>query len=365
MRCVKCTRNLLYKERSQKRCPHCEQVLVFEPKTGDQITDRAFAEALDKLSDSGHLAWQPAQLHHALAKRHERKYLRGQTGTGLLIMAFILGIVFFIFKPWLLQPLWLQSYLAGSALILSVIVFALRSRPVMALEASQVKLWLQRWQKVHGPPAGLIEQARLPRPRQEQTDPSLLDYTVERAVICDKPETVDFLLANNLHIEQRCAILTLGGYPTERFEEIRQMLRRNPQLAVFVLHDASYNGCRLHQELIQNKDWFPGSRRVWDIGIFPRHAQHFKGLWTPAQSPPSTALLGYKPAELAWLQKYRLSLMALPPPLLLKQLRKVFNHYSQQLSSAYAAGAGTEYTIEIDDLLSVGEGSFDADSDFG
>ena len=59
----------------------------------------------------------------------------------------------------------------------------------------------------------------------------------------------------------------------------RTMLKHNPKLQVFVLHDASIPGCRLAQRLITDPEWFGGSGlRMIDLGLRPRHAGPFNGL---------------------------------------------------------------------------------------
>ena len=98
------------------------------------------------------------------------------------------------------------------------------------------------WQKWH-------QRARQPaRPHRAQVEAraandrrkaDLGDYSFDRAVICDRARTVDLLIANNFHFENNCAILSIGGYPKGPFELVRTMLKRNPKLQVFALHDAS------------------------------------------------------------------------------------------------------------------------------
>jgi hypothetical protein len=58
---------------------------------------------------------------------------------------------------------------------------------------------------------------------QKSREKDLDDYTVERVIICDHSQIVDFLLANNFHIEQKCAVLSIGGYPPQHFERIKDV----------------------------------------------------------------------------------------------------------------------------------------------
>lgn len=57
------------------------------------------------------------------------------------------------------------------------------------------------------------------------------------------------------------------------------MLKRNPRLQVFVLHDATVPGCRLAHRLVTDPEWFgEAGLRVIDLGLRPRHAKPFRGI---------------------------------------------------------------------------------------
>ena len=98
---------------------------------------------------------------------------------------------------------------------------------------------------VHGKPPGLIVSEAGARPRSRPLESDIGDYSFDRAVICDRARTVDLLLANNFHFENNCAVLSVDGYPQGPFETVRTMLKRNPRLQVFALHDATLAGCGL------------------------------------------------------------------------------------------------------------------------
>jgi hypothetical protein len=222
---------------------------------------------------------------------------------------------------------------------------------------------LQRWKKIYPdslrglmPPAA---ENRLPAPLPAE---QLHAYALERVVICDKPEMVDFLLANQFHLEQKCAVLCFNGYPHDSFEAIRALLQRSPRLMVYLIHNASLNGCRILPELRQPL-WFPGAQ-IFDIGLSPHQAQAFRGLWEPAtgHQPPIT---GFSPEDQDWLTHWKLDLMALPPGRLLNHLRNQINRHQQQVVDAYAsgdAGGGGEMAIFGDFSLDFDDGGGD---DFG
>lgn len=117
---------------------------------------------------------------------------------------------------------------------------------------------------------------RKPQPATKRSlEPDIADYSFDRAVICDRARTVDILLANNYHFENNCAVLSVEGYPAGPFETVLGMLKRNPKLQVFALHDATPVGCRLAHRLATEPEWFAGQTRVIDVGLHPFTPRRF------------------------------------------------------------------------------------------
>jgi hypothetical protein len=123
---------------------------------------------------------------------------------------------------------------------------------------------------VNGPIPGLLprrEEAAAAMPREVPAD--VAAFSFDRAVVTDRWETAQVLVANRFHFEHNCAVLSLDGYPDGIAETLREMLRRNPRLTVFALHDASPGGCLLPLTL-REPEWFPEpSVRIMDLGLRP------------------------------------------------------------------------------------------------
>jgi hypothetical protein len=133
--------------------------------------------------------------------------------------------------------------------------------------------FLQRWTEVHGKPKRLVEpEALQPGRRNGDAEPDLTAYSFDRAVITERADTAAMLIANRFHFENNCAILSIGKYPQSIANTVLEMLRRNPRLKVFVVHDASPEGCRIPLEL-RDPEWFADtSVQVVDLGLRPKHA---------------------------------------------------------------------------------------------
>jgi len=115
----------------------------------------------------------------------------------------------------------------------------------------------------------------LPPPRDlnasVMVSPDVSAYSFDRLVVCDSPEIALFLIANNFHFENNCAVLSITGYPQGIFDTTMEMLRRNPDLKVYALHDCSPKGVGLVHHLRTSPNWFPdNSAIIIDIGLLPR-----------------------------------------------------------------------------------------------
>jgi hypothetical protein len=171
------------------------------------------------------------------------------------------------------------------------------------------------------PEGAIVRKPQLERRRA--VEPDLADYSFDRAVICDRARTVDLLLANNFHFENNCAVLSIGGYPSRAFETVRAMLRRNPRLQVFALHDATGPGCAMPYRLAHEPDWFRGTTVV-DVGLRPGHAPPLVGLWIPAPGKVKPGI-AISPSEASWLSQHFLELAAIRPEQVLKRLYRAIN----------------------------------------
>ena len=278
MKCIHCSKDCKYKERADRKCPHCRHAFAFEPRAGDLMSDGAFQRAIDSVSSGGHVRWGVEHLYYEICRR----------------------------KRWPKLFIYIRRLFRAGPTLARVNTFRFN------------KDW-DRWVKTHGTPKGLIvRQPAQPQPRELELD--IGDYSFDRAVICDRARTVDVLLANNFHFENNCAVLSIEGYPPGPFDTVRTMLKRNPRLQVFALHDATPAGCRLAYQLAHDSNWFAGQAKVIDVGLRPEHAGPFEGLLIRSRQPHVKPGEGIRLAEAQWLSSYALELAAIRPEQVLKRL---------------------------------------------
>ncbi len=297
VRCIYCRGDTNYKSRQRngRRCDRCRRPFAFEPYgQSPKVTDQRFQNALRAVTGDGTLYFTRRQLWYEMNRRLDWPQQLPQ--------GFRKGY------------LWLVSCFGGL--------------PRPKLDYKRFIVHLQQWERAHGPIERLLPAKNEPVHRQPDTiEPDLTLYSFDRALIVDRTETAAMLVANNFHFENNCALLSVHGYPPDLTDTVMTMLRRNPQLQVFALHDASANGCRLPL-LLRSEPWFPDPAiRIHDLGLRPRHA-HTLGLLTLSGSSrerlDEVAQL-LTPEEVAWLQKgNRAELATLRPARLMRAIYQGF-----------------------------------------
>jgi hypothetical protein len=340
MKCIYCGRDSKHKDRPGRSCPGCSRKFAFEPQDKDPFTDFAFKSAIVAVSANGQIRWGVEHLYYELCRRLSKRgyswkafFVLFIIGTGALIffgLPAVVGLILF--------PIWLGAW--------ALLRRFGRSKTVRLSQTDFDRLW-SRWLAAHGSPEGLIvRRSDPPPPRAHETD--IGDYSFDRAVICDRARTVDLLIANNFHFENNCAILSIGGYPQGPFELVRSMLKRNPKLQVFALHDSSAAGCRLAYTVAHDPQWFKGQVAVTDVGLRPRHTAPFEGLFLPVAVVPSLKVeAGINADEITWLSQYILELAAIRPEQILKRLFKAINRREELVSrdtGGTSPGNGSVYS---------------------
>lgn len=142
------------------------------------------------------------------------------------------------------------------------------------INMAQTNTWLNQWQRANGEVTLMLtSQPSLLKsdPQINNQPPDITAYSFDRLIVCESDEIAQMLIANNFHFEHNCAILSISGYPQHLFETIMTMLRRNPELKVFALHNCSPAGMRIIHQLRTDPSWFVNSNvTIIDIGLSPR-----------------------------------------------------------------------------------------------
>jgi hypothetical protein len=315
MKCIKCLRDAKYKERANGVCPTCKSRFAFEPKDGDLFTDTAFAHALDRASSGGGVRFSIDHLYYEL----DRSKAKAKIPTFWFALYGTILVSVFCAKEGAALTSWLVAFVCvGLATV--AIAASRKAKAGPTLNKADVQRALARWTEVHGSPPKLIlaNTPALPAPKVVPIE--LAAYSFDRAVICDRQETVDMLLANNFHFENNCAILSVDGYPQAVFTPVLSMLRRNPKIEVYALHDANAAGESLAYTLVSQPAWFKGIGKVTDVGLSVRHAIKMRRVWLNSVEVVDCAAFGLTLPELKWLAAYKVELASVRPEQVIKRL---------------------------------------------
>lgn len=340
MKCISCGVDSKYKDRTGGRCPSCGKFFAFEPRQGGLMTDRAFQSCIDRVSSFGRVRFGAEHLYYEVCRRKRPRPI----GTGWVVSTGVGAALLVAAGVLAGAPLAVIGIAGfGGVVLRNVYVYYVRTR--VPIDRATFEWMWNRWTSVHGTPPGFIAR-KAPPARPRPVEPDLPDYSFDRAVICDKPATVDLLLANNFHFENNCAVLSIGGYPEGPFETVRAMLKRNPRLQVFALHDATFEGCAMAHRLAHDRNWFAGQGRVTDVGLRPAHAGPFRGLYQGPSPRRADSAHAITPVEAAWLEQQSLELAAIRPEQILKRLYRAVNRIEERARQGDTQGDG-DFELDV------------------
>ncbi|MGW0582993.1 hypothetical protein ACWD25_45375 [Streptomyces sp. NPDC002920] len=166
-------------------------------------------------------------------------------------------------------------------------------------------------------PAGLLPApaTAVPAIGRAAREPDLHDYGLPRLLICQDRAIARMLLANHVHLEAGCPVLSAeDDLPLD--PRLVAALERAGGATVHVLHDASPAGIALPARVREGLGPVPGVR-VASLGLVPRHARTLRLVSgrRPGPLPPFGPLPpGLKPAEAEWLAEGRFAEVAAVQP---------------------------------------------------
>ncbi|HEY0016561.1 MAG TPA: hypothetical protein VGC13_09595 [Longimicrobium sp.] len=333
MKCIYCGADSRLRDRTGGRCPRCRHRFAFEPTTDRyKVTDTQFESAVERVSGGGKVQFTGRQLWYEFNRKWMKpgSWRRSYTALVAAVAVATPAVLGAMGEIQHTPPAFLLAGVGAGAMAAVVLRMVGQLRASGPPRPPRIPLdvfgrqYLGRWREVHadvGLPGLLpVRQAALPTmPREVPADVSAFSF--DRAVVTDRWETAQMLVANRFHFEHNCAVLSVDGYPDGIADTVKEMLRRNPRLTVFALHDASVGGCMLPLTL-REPEWFPDPAiRIVDLGLRPGTARRARVpalAGARAQVPPRLAEI--LPAEdVAWLGRGHVAeLAALRPEQVLR-----------------------------------------------
>ena len=390
MKCIKCGTDNDYSDRQDKKCKKCGHEFVFEPKyMSPKITDGLFAKIINDISLNNTIFYTQKQFDYYFNKKFAKNspfqlgvassvfvffalsslyfiggiYLaifyaiwlvrksrftqtsvqeRSVIGKGLIII----GGIILITGGWILITLTgIQSFLIFLITTLSGItliyfgVAALSNKELafqeFTVKQSKLREWQDKWNSINNTPEKLLPPLT---PNQNLIPNSELNhYSFDRLVVCQKDEIAHFLIANNFHLENNCAILSITGYPENTFQTILDMARQNPNLKVYALHDCSASGMNLVYNLQTRPNWFLNYQiQIYDLGLSYQQVMKMpnafikKDIDSQKRELPFEVRQNLSSEAIKWLESgYYVELESFSPKFLLKVVKQGITQTSQ------------------------------------
>jgi hypothetical protein len=300
--------------------------------SGVDFTDKFFKQTLDTLSVNNSLYFTPRQFYYFFnQRRFSKKPDSLKVGAGCAVpisfgFSVFLSVIFGFSWLWFIPSI-IAAIVAAAVMLSPDLRKRLRGtrRKELTATPEQVESWYRRWIKLNGDPGKLLSSPSAAGKSSApiRINPELKNYSFDRAVICERAEIAQCLIANNFHFENNSAVLSVDGYPHDIFADVMDMLRRNPNLSVYALHDASKKGIQLPHILNTDERWFADSKvKIFDLGLIPRQILDrsvFLERDVAQHTIPEAVARTLQPEELRWLEAGNfVSIESFPPQTLLR-----------------------------------------------
>lgn len=268
MKCPACQAS--HRRRDGPQCSKCGRTFVFFDRAAG-ITDYRLAQLLDKASAGGTQFFTTNQLATLWAQKIARTSGLGRIIVGGLVVpaAGLAAIV----NP---AGAMMAAALGIAGLGLGAWGVARRRNPHAPVE--KVAGWVRAWTEAGHEIPQLLTRPGLDAAPPQFPEHDIFDYGVERILVVQHDILVDLFVRNGLHTKERALVISERGYPRYLRGHAKELLRRSPELPVFLLHDADAEGLMMQGRLERSKLLPLAGHPVIDTGLSPREVGRIKKL---------------------------------------------------------------------------------------
>ncbi len=319
MKCPHCYAELRYRERSNRTCSKCRQQFVLEPKANTfKLHDLGLRDLLNRLSQNGTIRLTSEQLLGALLRRQQAKTSGFPCGLYILatiVAAFLFGIINVALN---LPALFIIIPVMLAWIITGYLATRISSSQRLPSLSNFEETILRPWSLKYGRPPWLIMNDETIALSMMQ--PPIHPNAVNVAILCPSAAVRAFIVANEL--PRRFGMIALPPVTNATQEPWLRAVRER-RVPVYVLHEASLQGCLLVRDVYQL--WqLPVDHPVIDLGINPHDILELKKpllLKVKLDEELVNKVMAstqLKPIEVDWLKKGNVApLYGLPPARLL------------------------------------------------
>ncbi len=271
MKCINCGKDSKKqdRERSNGHCPSCHHSFVTEPSV-DGLTDMAIKSAETVVSSNGTLYFLKDHLKYQLQRKLHKRQRTSGIASLIALLIFIVGLLFAVNKGGFFV---FTTAVSGFAFIITL---SLRSKYKKTI--GKLDTIIEKWVRIN-PHEKLLTEKKYQASLGSKSSSNLDDISFERVLICERNETVDFLLSNLFHFHYSCPVLGGNGYPQGICEDMLRRLKQNPNLKIFLLHDYSPAGIAFVRRIKTDPKWFGGQQyNIVDLGLNIGQKKLFKAM---------------------------------------------------------------------------------------
>lgn len=257
MKCPECSRN--HKHSAGMTCG-CGYRFAVDPKTHG-LSDNKILAIAKRASGNNTNFYTMNQL---LSAGRDRFSIGARIGFGIVgSLILVFGTMIFSDAGWfLLIPIGL-----GLAL-LAIAVFTPSTSLGVAKDPKKFKRALSKYENAKGKLTHLLRDDKpLADAPPAVLESDIYDYGVEAILICERDVIVDLLVLNQWHSENRTLVVGESGYPEYLIDRVNNVLAEQPDVPVFILHDATAAGEQMLERVRATGRYAIGQHKVVDLGI--------------------------------------------------------------------------------------------------
>lgn len=324
MECPHCHEQVKYRERSNFVCSKCRKEFAFDPKYDPlKLHDVRFNRIVNKISDYDKFYFTPGQLMYFL----NRGKIVNSARTARNIFLF-LAIAFAVATAVTITTVVVPLLIFPFSIIFWILTIVYWNKEGRLSLASDPRLFqenvIRRWERVYGkPPLSLRNNLEI------KHEPKLLNHP-RGFLVCPDKEILACLAAN--HIPQSLGLILIP--PSNMPKPEADAFHKNGDLPIFILHDASADGCELKDKFARIYSGSSPNRKIFDIGLRPSMVIKSKAMrLRESEQNLLTDLPGLTPEEKNWLRKgYYTPLLALKPKQLINFVKRAVTRRQELLA---------------------------------